>query len=108
MVRRVVAAGLGLLVILLLVFGIKGCLDSRQEQALKDYNRDVAAIVQDANGNASSFFDTLAQGGGSSTDVQSQINQLRVAAAGQTKRAQALDPPGDMKPAPYLAWPIAT
>jgi hypothetical protein len=99
MVRRVVAAGLGLLVILLLVFGIKGCLDSRQEQALKDYNRDVAAIVQDANGNASSFFDTLAQGGGSSTDVQSQINQLRVAAAGQTKRAQALDPPGDMKPA---------
>jgi hypothetical protein len=99
LVRRVVAAGIGLLVIVLLVLGINGCLNSRQEQALKDYNRDVAGIIQDANGNASSFFDTLAQGGSSSTDVQSQINQLRVAAVGQTKRARSLDPPGDMKPA---------
>jgi hypothetical protein len=31
--------------------------------------------------------------------VQSQINQLRVAAAGQTKRATALDVPDDMRPA---------
>jgi hypothetical protein len=83
----------------LLVLGINGCLNSRQEQALKDYNRNVAGIVQDANGNASTFFDTLAQGSSSSTDLQSQINQLRVAAAGQTKRASSLDTPGDMKPA---------
>jgi hypothetical protein len=99
LVRRVVAAGIGVLVIVLLVLGINGCLNSRQEQALKDYNRDVAGIVQDANGNASTFFDTLAQGGSSSTDVQSQINQLRVAAVGQTKRASSIDPPGDMRPA---------
>ncbi len=101
LVRRVVAAGIGLLVIVLLVLGINGCLDSRQEQALKDYNRDVTAIVQDANTNADSFFETLASGGSPSavTDVQSQINQLRVAATGLTKRASGLDVPGDMKPA---------
>jgi hypothetical protein len=99
LVRRVVAAGIGLLVIVLLVLGINGCLNSRQEQALKDYNRDVGGIVQDANANADQFFKALAQGGSSSADVQSQINQLRVAAVGQTKRAGSLDVPGDMKPA---------
>jgi len=83
----------------LLVLGINGCLNGREEQALKDYNRDVTSIIQDANGNADQFFNQLAQGGSSSTDVQSQINQLRVAAAGETRRASALDPPGDMRPA---------
>ena len=97
--RRVVAAGIGLLVIVLLVLGINGCLNSREEQALKDYNRNVATIVQDANTNADDFFNALAQGGSSSTDIQSQINQLRVAAVGETKRATSLDVPGDMKPA---------
>jgi hypothetical protein len=94
-----VAAGIGLLVLVLLVLGVNGCLNSRREQALKDYNRDVASIVQDANANADAFFDTLSSGGSSSTDVQSQINQLRVAAVGQTRQASALDVPGDMKPA---------
>jgi hypothetical protein len=98
-VRRAIALGVGVLVIVLLVLGINGCLNSRQEQALKDYNRDVASIVQDANGNADSFFQTLAAGATSSTDVQSQINQLRVAAVGLTKRATNLNVPGDMKPA---------
>lgn len=99
LVRRLVAAGVGLLVIVLLVLGVNGCLDSRREQALKDYNRDVATIVQDANGNASAFFDTLTSGSSSSTDLQSQVNQLRVAAAAQTRRASKLDVPGDMRPA---------
>jgi len=99
LVRRAVALGGGVLIIVLLVLGINGCLSGRQEQALKDYNRDVAAIVQDANANADAFFETLAQGASSSTDVQSSVNQLRVAAVGETKRASSLDVPGDMKPA---------
>ena len=93
------AAGIGLLIIVLLVLGINGCLNSRREQALKDYNRDVASIVQDANANCKAFFDTLTSGGSSSTDVQSQINQLRVAAVGLTRRASSLGVPGDMRPA---------
>ncbi|MEA2156924.1 MAG: hypothetical protein QOE11_3064, partial [Solirubrobacteraceae bacterium] len=97
--RRAVALGVGVLVVVLLVLGINGCLNSRQEQALKDYNRNVATVVQSANVNADDFFKALAQGATTSTDVQSQINQLRVAAAGQTKRATALDVPDDMRPA---------
>ena len=96
LVRRAVALGLGLLVVVLLVLGVNGCLSSRQEQALKDYNRDVATIIQEANASADDFFNALAGGGG---DIQSQINQYRVAAVSQTKRASSLDVPGDMKPA---------
>ena len=51
LVRRLVAAGVGLVVIIVLVFGIKGCLNSRKQQALKDYNRDVAGLVQQSHAN---------------------------------------------------------
>jgi len=105
MVRRGAAAGIGLLVVLLLVFGIRGCLNGRQEQALKDYNRDVASLVQDADANAEDFYNTLGggtaagDGGAASTDVQSEINQLRTRAQGLTKRAEGLSVPGEMRPA---------
>jgi hypothetical protein len=99
MVRRVAALGIGVLVVVVLVLGIRGCLTSRQEQALKDYNREVSSIVQDADANADAFFETLSTGGTSSTDVQSEINQLRFRAQALSKQAAGLDVPGDMRPA---------
>lgn len=83
--------------IVLLVLGINGCLNSRREQALKDYNRNVSSIVQEANSNADAFFQTLTSGGTSSTGIQSDLNQLRFRAQTQTKQAQELDVPGEMK-----------
>ncbi len=97
MVRRLVAVGVGLVVIIILVLGVKGCLNSRQEQALKDYNRDVASLVQEADTNTDEFFTALTTGGTSPTDVQAQINQLRLRAKAQTSQAQGLSTPGDMK-----------
>jgi hypothetical protein len=104
MVRRAAAAGIGLLVVLLLVFGIRGCLNGRQEQALKDYNRDVSSLIQDADANTEEFYDVLSGATGSgdesaSTDVQSEINRLRTSAQALTKRGENLDVPGDMRPA---------
>lgn len=105
MVRRATAAGIGLLVVLLLVFGVRGCLNDRREQALKDYNRDVSAVVQKADATADDFYATLSAGTASgdattaSTDVQSEINELRTTAEAHTKRAEGLDVPGDMRPA---------
>jgi hypothetical protein len=103
MVRRAAAAGIGLLVVLLLVFGIRGCLNGRQEQALKDYNRDVSSLIQDADANTEDFYNALsgatASGDSASTDVQSEINQMRTRAQALTKRAENLGVPGDMRPA---------
>jgi len=99
MVRRVVAIGVGVVVIIVLVLGIKGCLNSRQEQALKDYNRDVASLIQESDANTKDFFTALTTGGTSSTDVQSQISQLRLRAKAQTSQAKGLSVPDDMKAA---------
>ena len=99
MVRRLVAAGIIVVLVFVLVFGIKGCLSSRKEQALKDYNRDVASLVQGADANVDDFFTALTTGGTSAVDVASQINQLRLVAKGQTSKAEGLSVPGEMKPA---------
>ena len=77
----------------MLVLGVKGCLDSRQEQALKDYNRDVASLVQESDANTDDFFTALTTGGTSSTDVQAQINQLRLRAEGADRAGRGLRRP---------------
>ncbi|MGH2919416.1 MAG: hypothetical protein ACRDLS_12600 [Solirubrobacteraceae bacterium] len=93
------AAGIGLFVIVLLVVGVRGCLNNRKEQALKDYNRDVANLVQQADDNTDDFFQTLSTGGSSPGDLQTQINGLRQNAETHTSRAVKLDVPGEMLPA---------
>jgi hypothetical protein len=95
--RRLGALAVGVIVIIVLALGIKGCLNGRKEQALKDYNRDVASLVQQAQGNSDEFFGALTTPGSSSTDVLSQLNQYRLAAKAQTREADKLGVPGDMK-----------
>jgi hypothetical protein len=95
--RRLGALAIGAVVIIVLVLGIKGCLNGRKEQALKDYNRDVASVVQEADTNTDDFFTALTTGGTSSTDVQSQVNELHLRAKALTRRGQNLGVPGDMK-----------
>jgi hypothetical protein len=99
LVRRLVAAGIGLVVIIVLVLGVKGCLNGRKEQALKDYNRDVASLVEKADTNTADFFTALTTGGTSPVEVQSQISQLRLSAKAQTSEAKNISVPGEMKPA---------
>ncbi|MBW3653540.1 MAG: hypothetical protein KY433_08100 [Actinobacteria bacterium] len=101
MVRRAAALAIGVLVLVALVFAVNGCLNSRQEQALKDYNRAVSTLIRDADANADAFYDTLSAGGQAeaSTDVQSEINQLRFRAQALTRRAERIDVPDEMRPA---------
>jgi hypothetical protein len=101
MVRRAVALGIAALILILLVVGIKGCVSSRTKNALRDYNRNVAAIVQDSNDQVSKrLFELLGSGQSTSAiDLQQNVNQVRVTAEEDVKRARALDTPGDMKDA---------
>ena len=99
LVRRAVAAGLGLLILLLLFFGIRGCLDSRKENALKDYNRDVTGLAQDSGETTAAFLETLVQGDLAPADQQTELNTLRARAEQQVQAARDLSVPGDMEPA---------
>jgi len=101
LVRRLVAAGAVLLVIVLMVVLVKGCVDSRREAALKDYNRGVNTVMAHSrNAVAKPFFDAL--GSASSSDqqqVQETINQLTSVAGEDLAQAQRLSAPDAMKEA---------
>jgi hypothetical protein len=99
LVRRLVAAGVGVVVIIVLVLSINGCLNGRKEQALKDYNSAVTSLVQQSNSNTKDFFDALTTGGTDPIDVTSQINVYRLRAKALTSNGEKESVPGDMKPA---------
>lgn len=102
-VRQGVAAGVVLLVVILLVVGVRGCLDSAKKRSLREYNRDVASLVQESDAQVSRpFFDALSGTGaaaGDTANLEAQVNQLRVTAEDLVGRARKLDVPDEMKPA---------
>ncbi|HKG38822.1 MAG TPA: hypothetical protein VKB25_07520 [Conexibacter sp.] len=101
LVRRLVAAGAVVLVLVLLVVLVKGCVDNRREAALKDYNRSVRTLVEQSRSDVSRrFFEALSgSSGAEATQVQETINQLRVVADEELSQAERLDTPDAMKSA---------
>ncbi len=100
LVRQGVAVGVGVLLLVLIVLGVKGCTDSRRENALKDYNRDVTAVVTDSDRDVGrAFFQVLSSGSQQPSDLQVQVNELRLAADEDLDRARGFDPPDDMRDA---------
>jgi hypothetical protein len=98
LVRRAVAGVVGLIVVVLIVLGIRSCVNSQHQDSLRSYNTNVSSIVQASDGQVGTpFFQYLSQAGGKSPlDVEVQINQYRATAEQQLKQAQALDVPGEM------------
>jgi hypothetical protein len=91
---------LGLVALLLLLF-VKSCSSTRHKNALKDYNREVTSIVQSSDRTVSKqLFDVLSKGG-ESQDVTLAVNQVRLVADGDAKRARELDAPDDVAAAQH-------
>lgn len=96
MVRRALAAGAGLLVLFLFVFGVRGCLDNRKEAAINDWVRDVDALMKESNGESDALFEQLGGGGGTDVEVENALNGFRGQSAKLADRANGLDRPGDL------------
>lgn len=95
--RQLVALGIALLVFILLAIGVNSCRNSAKENGLKDYNRNVTAVIKDSDGQVGApFFQLLNNAQRQSSDLRPQVNQLRLAADEDLKRAKAFDVPGDM------------
>lgn len=98
--RRALALGAGLLVLILLVLGVRGCLDARQQRSLSDYAGDVTQIVDETTQTRQSFFGKLANSGDLSvTEFVAEVNADRSAIDNYAARVNALSPPGDMEDA---------
>ena len=100
MLRRALALGGGLILLILLVLGVKGCLDARANRELSDYARDVAQIVEETQQTSKSFFGKLDDPGNLSvSDFVDQVNADRSALDTYATRIDDLSTPGDMSQA---------
>jgi hypothetical protein len=98
MVRRRVAAGIAVLVLIVIVLVVNGCLKSERTQALKDYNRNVSLIATESDEQVSRpLFGALTNASSKSAlNVEVQVDQLRIQAQSLANRAKSLSVPGDM------------
>ncbi|HEY8082350.1 MAG TPA: CARDB domain-containing protein [Solirubrobacterales bacterium] len=100
MLRRGLALGAGLLVLILLVLGVKGCLNARQNRALSDYAENVTQIVDETATTSETFFGKLADPGSLTvTEFVAEVNADRSAMDSYVARIDGLDAPGDMSDA---------
>ena len=101
MVRRTIAIVAGLIVLILLVLGVRGCLNSRKESAMEDYVSDANALVRESNAQSRSLFRVLQGPGGQdqAVNTESSLNGLRVASSGLVDRTRDLDVPDELSTA---------
>ncbi len=94
-VRQLVALGIIVVVAILLIFAVSSCVSSGKKSALRDYSRDVTALlVASSDDVAKPLFSALSSGDGANV-LQPAVNNLRVIAEQQAERAEGLDAPGD-------------
>ena len=97
LVRRLIGVGVGLAFLILIVIGIRGCLQARSDRALRNYDSSVATIMQQSEQSGKDFFQLLdSPSGSSSVDVQNQVLAQRDASSSLLDRAQSLSVPGQM------------
>jgi hypothetical protein len=100
--RQGLALGGLVLLVLLLGLGIKGCLSGAKKRSLREYDQNVASLVQESDDQVGKpFFEQLSgsAGTGNALNLETQVNQLRVVSEDLVKRANKLDVPGEMRQA---------
>jgi hypothetical protein len=98
LVRRLVAAGVGIALVIVLALVINGCVKSEKRQSLTSYNRDVNQLVQESNTQVSGpLFVALTNATSKSAlDVEQQVDNLLKQAQTIAARAGGLSVPGEM------------
>jgi len=98
MIRRLVAAGVAVLLLIIIVLLVSGCLKSEKQQSLRDYSRHVGEIAQEYESQvARPLFAALAGAGTKSAlDVEVQVNNLRGEAQRLGTKAAELSVPGEL------------
>jgi len=96
LVRQGLLFGGFILVLVLLIFIVNGCRQSAKENSLKDYNRDVAALVRSSDSEVGKPFFDLLRNPSSSGDLRNQVASFKSQADTQYQQAKRINTPGDM------------
>jgi hypothetical protein len=97
-VRRLVAAGAGVVLLIVIALLINSCKQSQKEQSLKDYSRQVSQLGRESETEvAHPLFSTLTGAGSKpALDVEVQVDQLRIKAQSIATHAKELSVPSEM------------
>lgn len=97
-VRRRIAAAVGVVVLILIVLLVNGCLKRGKQQALEKYNGEAGKIAQESQSRVSQpLFATLSGAAGKSAlEVGQRVDEDRMTAEQQTEEAKRLSVPGSM------------
>lgn len=97
MLRRGLALGAALIILILVVLGVKGCLDAKAQSELSGYARSVSQIVEETQQTSKAFFGKLSDPGSLSvTEFVAEVNADRSAMDNYVNRVDGLSAPGDM------------
>jgi hypothetical protein len=100
-VRRRVAAGVAVALLIIIVLVVNSCVKSEKTQALKNYNHDVSQLNKEADEQVGTpLFNTLAAAPSKQAlEVEEQVDQLRIQMQSLASRAQGLSVPSEMSAA---------
>jgi hypothetical protein len=97
MLRRLGAVGVGILILILLVLGVRGCLNARKERAFENYARDLSTVVQEEQQISEDFFGRFNDPGNiEELEFETAIRADRSHAEQLVSRVEGLDPPGEL------------
>jgi hypothetical protein len=100
LIRRTIAVLAAVVIVILLVLGINGCLNSRKDTAFRNYAGDVRSLLQGEQDLSKRLFDTLSKPGkGDALSIQTQVNAQRVDAEQLVQRAKGTSHPGELSTA---------
>lgn len=95
--RRLVALAIGVGIIVLIVLGVRGCLDARKERGFENYVQDLSAIASESQQLSEEFFGRLKDPGDlSPLSFKAEIAADRSTAESLLQRVQGLDTPGEL------------
>lgn len=96
MVRRAIAAVVLIGILILIVVGIRGCLNARKTRSFENFVADLRALTTETDQLSKGFFQHLTNPGGSKLTFDTQIRTDAGTAATQLTRAQELSTPGEL------------
>ncbi|MBS1889589.1 MAG: hypothetical protein JSU06_20635 [Actinobacteria bacterium] len=97
MLRRLLALGAALVVLILVVLGVKGCLDAQARSALTGYSGGVKQIVIETDQTSKNFFKLLEEPGNLSvTEFTGKVSAERSAMTNYRTRVEALSAPSEL------------
>jgi hypothetical protein len=93
----------GILILILLVLGVRGCLNARKERAFENYVSDLSSIAADTQSLSKRFFGRLEDPGNlTPLQFEAEIKADRGVAEGLLDRAEGLDTPDQLADAQEL------